>query len=304
MNDKNALKLAKRVVEVRQTDAVAAKALAYTSPVLAQATMPHSKPDSNEVKVTNGGLTLTLQAPSDIGLPYGSIPRLVLAWLITEAVKTKDRRIVLGESLTDFMRELDMVPTGGRWGSITRLREQMQKLFATRIIYTFRTDNNLKMSSFEIATDMELWWEPKQPNQTAVFDNVVNLGEKFFKEITERPVPLDIRILKALKKSPLGLDLYVWLVYRTGYMKEPTTIPWELLHQQFGADYERVENFTEKAKRELRKIKQFWPGLRYETMRGRLMLMPGEIVIPKKLRAKKAETEVIDKKVKPKPNSR
>ena len=71
--------------------------------------------------------------PAKIGLPYGSLPRLLLAWLTTEAVKTKTRELTLGDTLSDFMRQLDLVPTGGRWGSITRLKDQTRRLFASTI---------------------------------------------------------------------------------------------------------------------------------------------------------------------------
>ena len=40
-------------------------------------------------------------------------------------------------------------------------------------------------------------------------------GEDFFNEIINHPVPLDMNTLTALKRCALGLDLYLWLVYRT-----------------------------------------------------------------------------------------
>ena len=36
-------------------------------------------------------------------LPYGNIPRLLLAWVCTEAVRTQSRELVLGASLSAFM---------------------------------------------------------------------------------------------------------------------------------------------------------------------------------------------------------
>ena len=70
--------------------------------------------------------TLTMLSPSRVGLPYGSLPRLLVAWLTTEAVRTREREIVLGERLSEFMAKLDLVPTGGPWGTIIRLRDQME----------------------------------------------------------------------------------------------------------------------------------------------------------------------------------
>ena len=35
-----------------------------------------------------------------------------------------------------------------------------------------------------------------------------------------------MNILKALKRSSLGLDLYLWLVYRTFALKSPLRLSW------------------------------------------------------------------------------
>jgi len=43
----------------------------------------------------------------------------------------------------------------------------------------------------------------------------VELGEEMFNEIVAHPVPLDIRILKTMRRSSLGLDLYMWLSYKS-----------------------------------------------------------------------------------------
>ena len=55
------------------------------------------------------------------------------------------------------------------------------------------------------------------------------LSEQFFNEVIRNPVPLDTNILKALKRSPLGLDLYVWLVYRTFSLDAPLRLSWAML---------------------------------------------------------------------------
>ena len=52
-----------------------------------------------------------------------------------------------------------------------------------------------------------------------LWDSKIRLGEPFFNEIINHPVPLDMNTLKALKRSSLGLDLYLWLTYRTFTLK-------------------------------------------------------------------------------------
>lgn len=275
MNAQNALKLLRAAHQIQQADAVSADELAFMARMLVQATLPHSDPgDVREFGRANGSFKLVVQPGPGAGVPYGSYPRLVLAWLTTEAVQTRRRRVKLGDSLSEFMAELDITPTGGRWGTITRLREQMKRLFSARVAAVYDGEEGYRMSSIEIATDVDLWWDPKRPEQAAVFGSTVTLSERFFQEITRRPVPLDMRALRALKKSPLGLDLYTWLTYRLSYLSEPVAISWEQLHAQFGADYAEVKNFARKARRELKKIERVWPGLHYETPRGRLKLFP------------------------------
>ena len=66
-----------------------------------------------------------------------------------------------------------------------------------------------------LPTAGEFWWDPKRPDEPMLWDSKIRLGEDFFNEIIHHPVPLDMNTLKAMKRSSLGLDLYLWLAYRT-----------------------------------------------------------------------------------------
>ena len=89
-----------------------------------------------------------------------------------------------------------------------------------------------------------------------------------------------MHILKAVKRSPLGLDLYLWLTYRTFALKTPLTLSWRQLYRQFGVDAANAGNkstvnrFRSDCLRELKKIKWAWPGLHYQTVTGALVLLP------------------------------
>ena len=67
-------------------------------------------------------------------------------------------------------------------------------------------------------------------------DREIELGEDFFNEIIRCPIPIDLNTLRAMKRSPLGLDLYLWLTYRTFGLKRPLRLTWPLLYRQFGVD--------------------------------------------------------------------
>ena len=91
--------------------------------------------------------------------------------------------------------------------------------------------------------------------------------------------------LTALKRSTLGLDLYLWLTYRTFALRAPLRLTWKQLYQQFGAhpdnahDKKTVQNFRIKVLRELKKIKMAWPDLHYATAKGVLILFPSKPAI-------------------------
>ena len=157
--------LIEEALAIEAQEAKDAGALGYMARALVQATLPHSKPLENEFERRNGAFTLVMMAPSRIGLPYGVIPRLLLTWVSTEVVRTRERNLVLGDSLSNFMQQLDMVPTGGRWGSITRLREQSRRLFTTNISCLYEGNDSAGETGFRIADNHLLWWDAQQPQQ-------------------------------------------------------------------------------------------------------------------------------------------
>ncbi len=265
--------------------------LGFMARLLVQATIPHSDPGPVPAwGRRNGALSLVMQPswvigpdgqPQSIGLPYGSIPRLLLAWVTTEAVRTKQRDLILGESLSEFMRKLDLVPTGGRWGSITRLREQLRRLFSSSVAVSYEQPNMVADAGFRIADQSVLFWDPKRPEQAALWKSTVTLSERFFDEIVTRPVPLDLTVLKALTRSPLSIDIYIWLTYRMSYLKRSTIVPWGSLELQFGAEYKRTRAFREHFLKALRKVLLIYPAPVATTSEG-LLIAPGQPHIPRR----------------------
>ena len=266
---------------IETEEAKEAGKLGFMARSLVQATMPHRKAAGYEFKRTNGAFTLSMMAPSDVGLPYGSIPRVLLTWLTTEAIRTKDPELILGDSLSDFMRQLGMIPTGGRWGSITRLREQMQRLFSCFISCTYTDEDLTARKNILIADESRLWWEPKNPEQVQLFKSTVTLSQRFFQEVTENPVPIDLRAIKALQKSPLGLDIYCWLTYRMSYLRKPVVIPWEALQLQFGADYSRTRDFKAAFLEQLKRVSLVYPAANLQEEQHGLLLKPSRTSIGK-----------------------
>ena len=283
-------RLITKALAIEAEEAKEAGALGYMARALVQATIPHRATKETTFTRHNGNYTFTMLANPQAGLPYGTVPRLMLAWLATEAVVTQSRELELGNSLSDFMRQLDMVPTGGRWGSITRLKSQSRRLFSSFIqcTYTAKDEKGRVQEAIQnmvIADSANLWWEPKSAAQASLFASTVTLSEAFYSEIVCNPVPVDMRALKALKQSPMALDIYSWLTYRMSYLKKPTTIPWEGLQAQFGAGYpmtsQGTRNFKKKFLGQLRRVLAVYPEARAGDGVSGLLIRPSKPHIPK-----------------------
>ena len=78
MNNENLNKLITESLAIEAEAAKKAGKLGFMARALVQATLPHSKIDGNEFERTNGAFTLSMLAPSNVGLPYGNIPRLLI----------------------------------------------------------------------------------------------------------------------------------------------------------------------------------------------------------------------------------
>ena len=100
----------------------------FMARLLALCSLPRTSPGRRiQYKRINGPYTLIMTAVGQTGLPFGNIPRLLLAWVCTEAVRTQSRELVLGSSLSECMRKLGLAPVGGgRRGKRTRLLGQYQ----------------------------------------------------------------------------------------------------------------------------------------------------------------------------------
>lgn len=274
MQKKNIDKLVQAALAIEAESAKEAGALGFMARALVQATMPHRQHEGSEFVRRNGAFMISLLSPSHVGLPYGSIPRLLVAWVTTEAARTGKRELVLGDTLSEFMRDLDMVPTGGRWGTVTRLKDQMRRLFASSVTCTYDEGDSFALESVKMVDSARLWWDPKKPDQATLWESTLTLGERFFEEVIQRPVPIDLRALKALRRSPMALDIYCWITYRMSYLKRPVVIPWGALQVQFGAEYKRTRDFKRKFLEQLKAVSVVYPEAKVAAVDHGLELRP------------------------------
>lgn len=230
---------------------------------MAIASMPHVQVKGVQYKRKNGDITLTITGQEEAGgIPYGSYPRLILLWLITEVTRSNSREIVFGNSLSNFMRQIGIHITGGKNGTISRFKDQLQRLLASHITVTFTKNGTLSMTQMTIIDYAHVFWDPANITKSSLFESKIYLGEAFFNEITERPIPVNLNIVSELKDNALALDIYFWLSCRAYCLKNTIEISFEKLYLQFGGEYQSTRQgkyeFKRKFLTQLKKVLIFY----------------------------------------------
>lgn len=242
------------------------------------ASMPHSKVTGEVFTRSTKDFTLKIVGNELAGgVPYGSYPRLILSWVASEVVKTKDREIILGQSLSDFMKKLGLSVTGGRWGTVSRFKQQLKMVFSSSFSVTCLNKElqyyQFKESGIRITDSADIYWDPVNPEQINLFKSKVVLSERFFEEITNTPIPIDVNAINLLKKSSLALDIYFWLTYRMFNIRKDTNISFEQLFLQFGPGYQNSKHGRYEFKRQfitqLKKVLEIYNEAKvYENNKG------------------------------------
>lgn len=305
----NVPKWVREVIEahlaIEQEDARSAGALGFMARALVIATMPYKDPKTDVFKRSNGDFKLRIVAGYEGGIPYGIYPRLLMSWVSTEAVRTQSPVIELGDSLSKFLHDvLEVKRSGGARGTSTRVAEQMKRLFGAIVTaqYTgtlqgargFMLRNvtvadavQLNEDEFERsfnntedihAPDSTVLWAPQERSQAGKWKSKLRLSKPFFDECIERPVPIDLRAYKALRGSPLAMDLYTWMTYRMSYTSRATRpIPWEALMGQFGSGYttgRAVLDFKRAFLKALKAVQVVYPAGKVQVKENGLILLP------------------------------
>ena len=142
--------------------------LGFMARTMALCSLPRSNPGNRtQYKRVNGPYTLVMSAAGINKLPFGNLPRLILAWICTEVVRTRSREVVLGKSLADFMRSLDVYSSSG--GKYTRLRNQMKRLFGCSVSMTYK-DEHGEAAVNSLIADRTAFWKCGRNHEIHVLD--------------------------------------------------------------------------------------------------------------------------------------
>ena len=188
------------------------------------------------------------QQLSVLGVPYGSLPRLVLIHIMTEAVRNKSRHVELGTSFTDWMRRLGFrtVSYGPR-GSATLIRQQLDRLLACEWMIRWDSDPAQAQKEFGVK-EIKLTNEyVGVDRKNGSFVREIFLTEGFFDHLRKHAVPLNEHAIRQLRDSATALDLYTWLAYRLPRInqKRPATLSWQQLAVHFGNDRTNIRKFRQ-----------------------------------------------------------
>src|SRR3954452_547784 len=194
----------------------------------------------------------------EVGLPYGPKPRLILAHLNGEALRTGSPEIEVEKSLTAFVKRIGL---SGHGRDVRTVKDQLTRLAAANIRMSVAySAAHAQQVQAHIVSGFDLWF-PKDEHQRVLWPTHVRLSSDYFESLQRHAVPLDERALGALSHSAMALDVYAWLAQRLHRIPRPhrQLVPWVALHDQFGPEFDRLRKFREKFLLALRQVHVVYP---------------------------------------------
>jgi hypothetical protein len=276
------LELFELSMEIEERNAKETGDTGFLATAMIYASLPHSEFKEAVFKRTNGFTTLTILNDPDIGLPYGKIPRIITAFLCTEAKRHKDtrgREIHLGKSQAEFLSKLGLSSTGGERGDIGRVRDQAKRLFTSSITLTGTPGHEFHWQRVNISQSGMLLWDRHDPHKNSRWQSKLMLSPEFYDECIQHSVPISLSVLHKLR-SPLAIDIYIWLTYRYNSIVAPTPVTWKQLQWQFGSNYANTprgeSDFKTNFKKQLRAVLNVYRDAKIDVGQDRVLLLPSK----------------------------
>lgn len=262
-----------RLVEASTQIESRPSSLAFSTRIWAQLSLPYRKPADSLPRWSrqNGSITMSL-TPGTPGYPYGVIPRYLLTWMTTEAIRTGSRELSAGPSLAKFLRGLGLDGSGA---TARRVSTQLHRLASASINIEDTRDQgeswSISGANFHITSRYAFTFSKANTEDPPA---QIVLSEDFFASVMQSPVPLHAEALKALSGSPMRLDMYAWLTYRMAGLSQPTTVTWGQLEAQFGAEYRHRRQFKAAFLKNLEQVRIIYPQAKLTILGSGLRLNP------------------------------
>ncbi len=248
--------------------------------------LPHRRIAEAEWVREAAGLTLRVESGKDergavVGIPYGSVARMILLYLQTEAVRTRSREVELGRSMNRWLTTMG-VNNGGKGYSL--VREQSWRLSLCRLTFFSVSEEGRQITNGGFVRNAILPSRPDDSDtQLSLWRERVVLDEAFYSSLLEHPLPVRETAIRGLAHRSMAIDLYVWLAYRLWQLKRPKRVPWPALYGQFGAGFTRLRAFRQHVKEPLALALAAYPEARVEVDdEAGLILHPSPPPVPER----------------------
>jgi len=268
-----------------------AKSPNFLHAALCQAHLPRSPQRAREYVRTDGDTSLRIEAGSLFDgkkwvpqpLPFGVMPRLILMYLNTYAIRYRTTEIPVQDSARAFIRSLGLSDAGGKRGTYGRFREQVNYLAACRMQLGYRSGKKVATTAPQSPIEhFEAWLESSDDRQQVIWPGVMHLSPRYYESLLTASVPLDPHAIGALRQSSLDLDVYTWFAHRLHRVAaRGQLIRWQSLRNQFGGDYHDPKNFKKAFKISLARVAAVYPAANFELQRGALLLKSSPPPIPR-----------------------
>ena len=213
--------------------------------------------DGGQVKLlVESGLDIRKQP---IGVPYGSIARMILLYLQTKAVRSRSREVELGNSMNAWLTAMG-IPVGGKTYQI--VREQSRRISRCRLTFFRQSETAEIVTNGAFVRDAILPLNPDAPEQLPLWQERVRLDEGFYQSLIDHPLPLREAAIRQISNRSMAIDLYIWLAYRLHVLRAPVEIGWPALRRQFGESYAQLRFFRRDAIAPLRLALAVYPEAR------------------------------------------
>lgn len=266
--------------------------LNFMHTIMCQVGLPRSKVEGSEFERISGDAALRIEAGSlwdgkkfvKQPLPYGAMPRLILAYMNTYAMAKQTPEIPIGNSARDFLRLLGKDGSGGKKGTLTTFRKQIQALAACNMTLGMTVNGSALTYNGRPVEKFEAWLSAGE-SQPALWPGVITYSDAYFQTLRNHAVPIDVRAYYALKGSSLAMDIYIWLAERLHRLPKARRLNWFVLRAQFGQEYKGKEadkDFKKKFLHALKAVLVVYPNADVSVVDLGLQIAPSAPPIPYK----------------------
>lgn len=215
-----------------------------------------------------------------VGVPYGSVARLILLFLQTEALRTNSREVELGRSLRHWLTRIG-ASIGGT--NARAVRDQAERISRCRLTFHIQGSGRVGLVNQSIV-DRALFIEDDHTGtQGRLSLETAKLSEGFFEQLKKHPVPLEEAAIKAISNNPAALDAYLWLAYRLHVLSGDKLITWKALKSQFGTGYKELYHFKPRFTQALALATAVYPAAKIQIVEQGVILKPSKPPVAQRL---------------------